>query len=70
MIVLVTGTYPIYDQYGISHYEFMTSHGVREETGEIIVTPNEHPMRLGARYDEKLGEWIIEEEKIINEKVE
>jgi len=41
MIVLVTGTYPIYDQYGISHYEFMTSHGVREETGEIIVTPNE-----------------------------
>lgn len=62
MIILVTGMFDIYDKYGkTGRKEFVASHGVREETGEIIIVSQDHPVKLGAEYNEHIGEWVIYE---------
>lgn len=37
----------------------VSSHGVDLSTDEPVVLPNEHPMHLGARFDDQYMEWII-----------
>lgn len=39
--------------------ELVASHGVCYETGNTVILPNEHPSKLGAKYDESLCEWVI-----------
>lgn len=61
MIILVTRWYDIYDKSGwpTGKKEFVTSHGICPDTGKVVVTPNDHPQRLGAIFDNKVGEWVI-----------
>lgn len=62
MIILVTGNFDIYDEYGkTGQKEFVVSHGIDEETGKNFVLPNEHPLKLGARFDTKRFAWIIDD---------
>lgn len=61
MILLITGNFPIYDNFGIDtgETEFVVSHGVNYYTGVVVILPCEHPATLGAYYDRTFGEWII-----------
>lgn len=62
-IVLITGTYPTYDRFGIKNgEEFVVSHGISDETLCTIPLPNVHPREFpGAYYDNQLGEWVMSE---------
>jgi hypothetical protein len=39
--------------------EQIFSHGINLETGQTIVLPCEHPIRLGGVFDPDLGEYVI-----------
>lgn len=61
MIILITGNYPVYDKHGYktSETEFIASHGVDVETGRDVIVEQVHPSRLGAKFDNEIGEWVI-----------
>lgn len=61
MIIVITGMFPVYDRNGIGtgEKEFTASHGIDYDTGQTVILPCEHPAKLGAEYDDKLGEWIL-----------
>lgn len=58
-IILITGKYDTYINGIKGEKEFVVSHGINEDTGISIVLPNEHPMKLGGKFDIELGEWVI-----------
>lgn len=62
MIILVTGMFPIYDEngYETGRFEFGTSHGYDTETGSTVVTSGEPPKYLGAKWNDTIGEWVID----------
>lgn len=50
-----------FDVYGLPiGYEFLVSHGVDTNTGELIILPNIPPHELGCEFDINLGEYILE----------
>lgn len=61
-IILITGNFQKLDKYGhtTGETEFITSHGVNEDTGEHIVVSQEHPKNLGGKFDTKIDEWVLE----------
>jgi hypothetical protein len=61
MIILITGTFPIYRRGVKVGEEFVVSHGVDERTGRTVILPAEHPSKLGARFDMDIGEWVLPE---------
>jgi hypothetical protein len=60
-IVCVASNFPIIRNGREIGREFVTSHGIDEDTLQDVVLPNEHPAKLGAIFDRELGEWVIEE---------
>ena len=45
----------------------VVSHGMNAVTLEGVVLPNEHPLQLGAKWIESLGQWVLfdpEEESV------
>lgn len=40
--------------------ELVVSHGVDEDTGRLVVLPQEDPRVLGAKFDPRLGEYVLE----------
>lgn len=65
MVILICGTYPIYDNKGIDtgRKEFCVSHGIDSHTGENIVLPQVHPSVLGVKIDKELNEFCLKEEE-------
>ena len=62
MIILITGTFPTYDKYGIRNgKEFVVSHGYDPKTGKDIITTNDHHKRMGGRFDMDMGEWVLDD---------
>ena len=61
MIVLVCGKFAIYERGIKVGEEFVASHGVNPDTMETVIVPCEHPVALGAKFDEALGEWVLYE---------
>ena len=64
-IILITGTFPTYNNWGIKNgEEFVVSHGINEDTGDIIIMDNgRHPRNInGAFYDKEMMEWVIDYE--------
>lgn len=61
-VICITGTFEVCRQ-GVptGQTEFSVSHGVDEDTGRTVILPTEHPARLGARFDKKLHEWVLED---------
>lgn len=59
MIILVCGNFPIYERGVKVGSEFVASHGVDSITLENVVVPQEHPERLGAKFDRNIGEWVL-----------
>lgn len=39
--------------------KLVTSHGIDEQTGKIIIMQPDHPASLGAVFDHVMGEWVI-----------
>lgn len=39
--------------------ELIVSHGVNPKTNQTVILPNVSPIELGAKYDDKLCEWIL-----------
>jgi hypothetical protein len=61
MIIVITGWFDEYDRYGskTGRKEFLTSHGVDFDTGRNVILPCDPPSRLGAVYDNEMGEWVL-----------
>lgn len=61
MIILITGTFKVYDLkgYWTGEWENVVDYGVDSETLQPVVLPNIHPSLLGATIDQALGEWVI-----------
>jgi hypothetical protein len=61
MIVLITGTFPVYKQGIKVGTEFVVSHGIDLDTDRHVILPCEHPSRIeGAKMHPELG-WVIED---------
>jgi hypothetical protein len=60
-IICITGNFPIIKNGYITQLtEFVVSHGVDEDTFENVCLPCEHPKNLGAKFDQNIGEWVLE----------
>lgn len=61
-IICITGWFDKLDKQGYKtgDKEFLVSHGIEEHTDKIVILPCEHPNILGAIYDKKLCEYVIE----------
>lgn len=61
MIIIVAGWFPVYKN-GIptGEKEYVASHGVDLYTGKSIIVSVDHPSKLGAKFNEAMGEWVIE----------
>lgn len=62
-VIVITGCFPKYDRAGFKtgEYEEGVSHGVEEGSMRTIILPQvRYPSELGAKYDDGLGEWVIE----------
>jgi hypothetical protein len=65
MILLITGNFDTYDEYGIKNgTEFVVSHGINIKTGHNVVLPNEHPKDLGAKlvFIDGTTQWVLNDE--------
>ncbi len=60
-IICVASNFPIIRNGVEVGREFVTSHGIDEDTLQDVVLQNVHPTKLGATFDRELGEWVIEE---------
>ncbi len=69
MIIVIAGTFPTYDKWGINGEEFVASHGIAED-GTTVILQNVHPRQLGAVMNLEIGEWVIysPEEKLCKSK--
>lgn len=39
--------------------ELLVDYAIDSETMETVVVPCEHPQKLGAHFDYRIGEWVI-----------
>ena len=60
MIVCITGTFDVYKGAIKVGKEFVVSHGI-DEFGNTVILPSEHPAKLGAVFNNQLGEYVIYE---------
>jgi hypothetical protein len=59
--IVITGLFETRDRFHMpAGKKFMVSHGIDEDTGRNVILPNESPIALGAKYDEDIGEWVLE----------
>jgi hypothetical protein len=67
-IICITGEFSVYDRNGIDteRKEFVVSHGINEKTGEMVILPCEPPLNLGAKFDNEIYEWVIDNCKSSN----
>lgn len=64
MILLVTGWFPVYDNFGYTGEKvFGVDHGIDLDTGRTVVLPELHPKELGAKFNDELQEWVIYDTK-------
>ena len=63
-IILITGIFPTYDEWGRKNgEEFVVSHGIDEDSGKNIVMDSRHPRNIsGSFYDKEMMEWVIDYE--------
>jgi hypothetical protein len=40
--------------------ELVVSHGIDLETEKTIITSNEPPQFMGAKFDHDMGEWVLD----------
>lgn len=60
MIILVCDWFNIYrDGIPTGEKEYVASHGIDVDTGRHVIVQCIPPQRLGAKYDSKIGEWIL-----------
>lgn len=57
-IICICEKYEIEDR---DRSELLVSYGIDENTEKIIVLQNEHPSKLGAKFDHTLGEYVIQD---------
>jgi hypothetical protein len=60
-IILITGVFDIYDGAIKIGEEFVVSHGIDEDTNQVVIVQSVHPTQLGGVFDPKLNEWVIED---------
>ena len=64
-IVVICGFFEKEDSFGYptGEKEFSVSHDVDMITGQSVVLPCvSHPELLGAKFDQNLGEWVVNDE--------
>ena len=64
-IVVICGFFEKEDIFGYltGEKEFGVSHGVDMITDQIVILPPvSHPELLGAKFDQNLGEWVVNDE--------
>jgi hypothetical protein len=61
-VILITGFFDVLDSYGhpTGEKEFLASHGIDEDTGKFVIVSQDHPNNLGAKFDNVIGEFVIE----------
>ena len=59
MIICITGWLDRYKGGIKVDREFVVSHGINPETDEMVILPCEHPSRLGAVFNNEIGEYVI-----------
>ena len=59
MIILVCGKFAKYKRGIKVGEEFVASHGINPDTMETVIVPCEHPVDLGAKCNETLGEVVL-----------
>ena len=42
--------------------EFAVSHGIDEDTNQVVIVQSVHPKQLGGVFDSKLNEWVINDD--------
>ena len=57
MIIIVTKLQ--YDK-NYNRYKKVVSHGVDDKTGKAIVLPQQDPIKIGAKYNWSIGEYVLE----------
>jgi hypothetical protein len=62
-VILVTDWFDVLDSYGnpTGEKEFLVSHGINEDTGNIVITSQDHPKDLGAIFDKEILAYVLEE---------
>jgi hypothetical protein len=60
VILLITGYYDVPQKSGPPRKAFMTSHGIDLDTDRVVITSNDPPQHLGARFDPEMQEWVID----------
>ena len=64
-IIVICGYFQKEDRFGYltGEKEFGVSHGVDMITGQSVVLPCvSRPESLGAKFDQNIGEWVINDE--------
>ena len=64
-IVVICGFFEKEDSFGYptGEKEFGVSHGIDMNTDQIVILPSvSHPEELGAKFDQNLGEWVVNDE--------
>jgi len=61
-VICITGWFnKIKDGITLSEKEFVVSHGINEETGQMVILPHVHPSYLGAKLSSSLNEYVLED---------
>lgn len=64
-IIVICGFFEKEDGFGYptGEKEFGVSHGVDMNTDQIVILPLvSRPEKLGAKFDQNIGEWVINDE--------
>ncbi len=63
-IILITGTFPIYNRGIKVGEEYCVSHGVDEDTLKtVIIDQSRRPDNIpGAYFDKEINEWVVDYE--------
>jgi len=60
--ILITGMFDVYDGSIKVGEEFAVSHGIDEDTNQVVIVQSVHPKQLGGVFDSKLNEWVINDD--------
>ena len=58
MIVIITTLEK--DRKSLYYGKLVASHGYNTDDDKLVALPCETPESLGAKYDPKIGEWVLE----------
>ena len=64
-IICIAKEFPVYDLngYPTGKKKFLTDYAFNEDTGKAVVVQTVHPLELGAKFDNEIGEWVLEYEE-------